>query len=162
MDSIKRCFKCGAWKDRSEFYAHAQMADGLLGKCKDCTKRDATARRNERIEEVRRYDRMRANLPHRVEARAIYAQSERGKETMAKGRRKYTERNPAKRDAHLKVQSAIRTGQLKRQPCEVCGQEKVEAHHSDYSKPLEVMWLCSRHHAELHSRVREAQRNSFD
>ena len=41
---------------------------------------------------------------------------------------------------------------LERQPCEVCG-EKAEAHHPDYSKPLDVRWLCKRHHMIEHRKV---------
>lgn len=41
----KTCFKCGETKMRSEFYAHPQMGDGLLGKCKRCTRKDAEDRR---------------------------------------------------------------------------------------------------------------------
>lgn len=49
---------------------------------------------------------------------------------------------------------AIRNGILVRQSCEVCGtSEKVEAHHDDYNKPLEVRWLCRTHHDEHHGRV---------
>ena len=36
------------------------------------------------------------------------------------------------------------------QPCEVCGQLETERHHEDYSKPLEIKWLCSRHHKQVH------------
>jgi len=42
---MKQCFKCLETKDRSEFYAHPQMGDGLLGKCKACTRKDAEDRR---------------------------------------------------------------------------------------------------------------------
>jgi hypothetical protein len=47
-----------------------------------------------------------------------------------------------------KARNAARV--LARQPCSVCGAMKVEAHHTDYSKPLEVVWLCKKHHAEAH------------
>lgn len=49
--------------------------------------------------------------------------------------------------------SAIARGELVRQPCEVCGAEKADAHHPDYSKPLDVMWLCRAHHIAEHHRT---------
>lgn len=39
---------------------------------------------------------------------------------------------------------------LEQQPCEVCGEQRAHRHHDDYSKPLEVRWLCPRHHGEVH------------
>jgi hypothetical protein len=42
---------------------------------------------------------------------------------------------------------AIKAGKLKKQPCEKCGNTRVEGHHSDYSKPLDVQWLCRDHHS---------------
>lgn len=44
----------------------------------------------------------------------------------------------------------LRRGELQRGPCEVCGDDQVEAHHDDYSKPLEVRWLCRPHHHQHH------------
>lgn len=35
-----------------------------------------------------------------------------------------------------------RRGLLKKEPCEICGDKNTEKHHHDYSKPLEVNWLC--------------------
>jgi hypothetical protein len=35
-------------------------------------------------------------------------------------------------------------------PCEVCKETNVDAHHDDYNKPLDVRWLCKKHHREHH------------
>lgn len=55
-------------------------------------------------------------------------------------------RCPEKVRAWRLVATAIRSGRLVRQPCEICGARRVEAHHPDYRKPLAVEWLCYRHH----------------
>ena len=48
---MKNCFKCNQEKPRSEFYAHKQMGDGLLGKCKECTRADTKKRSTELMED---------------------------------------------------------------------------------------------------------------
>ena len=53
------------------------------------------------------------------------------------------------------VLKAIRKGLLVRLPCEVCGMEPTQAHHNDYRKPLQVRWLCRKHHVEHHQRLRQ-------
>lgn len=45
---------------------------------------------------------------------------------------------------------ALKNGTLKRHPCKVCGEEKVDGHHTDYFYPLKVVWLCKKHHMEWH------------
>ena len=65
LSNLKRCFKCGAEKSRSDFYRHPQMADGLCGKCKDCAKYDVRLNRQTNPR-VREYDRRRASQPHRI------------------------------------------------------------------------------------------------
>src|SRR5262245_9698856 len=62
--------------------------------------------------------------------------------------------NRAKKNAHLKVYRAVKTGKLKRLPCERCGDENVQAHHERYDRPLEIMWLCGKHHAQRHRELR--------
>lgn len=54
------------------------------------------------------------------------------------------------------VRIAVNAGILTRLPCQVCGSE-AEAHHPDYSKPLEVMWLCVPHHGAEHRRMKAAE-----
>lgn len=64
----------------------------------------------------------------------------------------YKNNNPEVVKAHRKVRRAISRGELERKPCEVCGEEPADAHHDDYSKPLQVRWLCREHHIEEHDR----------
>ena len=57
-------------------------------------------------------------------------------------------------DARDKLNKAIRFGRIKRQNCAECDKSDAEAHHPDYSEPLKVVWLCSKHHKKLHSGVK--------
>jgi len=56
----------------------------------------------------------------------------------------------AQRRAHTIVLRAVRRGLISRKPCEECGDPKSEGHHEDYSKPLDVVWLCRTHHRRRH------------
>lgn len=56
--------------------------------------------------------------------------------------------------ARMAVKRAIENGIIERLSCEECGDAKSQAHHDDYDKPLDVRWLCVRHHAALHPKVR--------
>lgn len=58
--------------------------------------------------------------------------------------------NPLKYVAHLAVKPAVKAGELERKNCEVCCAADVDAHHDQYDEPLEVRWLCRRHHTRLH------------
>ncbi len=66
-------------------------------------------------------------------------------------------RDPSERhkwEARWKAQRAIKSGRLVRQPCRDCGSVKVHAHHEDYNKPLDVVWLCETHHRAEHAKVK--------
>lgn len=41
-------------------------------------------------------------------------------------------------------------GKLKKMNCEICGNENVQKHYTNYSKPLLVKWLCK----ECHNKIR--------
>lgn len=138
------CKKCEANKESSEFYEKDKT-------CKECRKTAVRANYRKNRDYYRAYERGRANLPHRIFARREYARTEAGKRAFRRANIAYIERNPRKRDAHNKVSNAIRDGKLTKQPCEICGDEKVHAHHDDYAKPLDVRWLCNKHHNEWHN-----------
>lgn len=58
--------------------------------------------------------------------------------------------DPRRHSAYQKVRKAIKAGRLIKKACEICGDPKSHAHHEDYSKPLEVKWLCALCHKQAH------------
>ena len=67
-------------------------------------------------------------------------------------RTNWRKKNKAKIEAHDKLNNAIRCGLVIRKPCIICGDPKSHGHHEDYSKPLDVIWLCCMHHNKLHTK----------
>lgn len=49
-----------------------------------------------------------------------------------------------------KLRYEVRMGRIKRQSCVICGSKNAHGHHTDYRKPLQVTWLCKKHHDEEH------------
>jgi hypothetical protein len=140
MDKI--CFKCQICKPLSEYYKHSQMKDGHLNKCKLCTKNDANKHRSDNLERIREYDRERGKFPHRVAQRTEV-------------NRAWRAEDKRRQRAHKAVLQAIQKGFLFRLPCERCGAVKSLAHHEDYDKPLDVMWLCQPCHKQRHKELRD-------
>lgn len=70
------------------------------------------------------------------------------REYYRKNNKKYRVQNQAR----SKLRNNIRAGKIIRMPCQVCGEPKSHGHHTDYTKALDVMWLCVKHHAELHKK----------
>jgi len=111
-----------------------------LNKCKDCAKRDSREWYRETRPSRLAYERER----NRSEERKLKAL-----ETQRRMREKY----PEKYRARTAVSNAIRDGKLLREPCSGCGKTgRIHAHHDDYSKPLDVVWLC-----EMCHRAREGR-----
>lgn len=137
--SVKTCFKCGATLPLGAFYRHPEMADGHLNKCKACTKTDVKRRYRDSRPERAAYDRQRNQRPERKASRARHLRAMRA-------------RNPEKYRAREAVAHALASGAMERRPCEVCGSDGAEAHHTDYSRPLDVRWLCKRHHFAAHGK----------
>lgn len=139
--NTKKCFKCQQVKPLSEFYKHSQMPDGHLNKCKSCTKSDVKSNYASHREKYSLYEKLRNLNPLRRISHSRYQKAR-------------NEKHPDKYRARYAVSNAIRDGRLKKLPCRICGNLKSQAHHHDYSKPLDVDWLCFKHHREVaHSQV---------
>jgi 5-methylcytosine-specific restriction endonuclease McrA len=102
----KICKGCGAEKDLVDFYENTEMADGHFNKCKVCVRARAQKYRREHLEQYAQYEKARANLPHRVEARRKYLEEHKeqiseykkswaaeNEDSASASRRKHYERN---------------------------------------------------------------------
>lgn len=82
-----------------------------------------------------------------------YLATEKGKEAKTRAQKLYRERHKKKVTAHGQVNYAIKMGRLNKLPCQFCGEAKSQAHHADYDRPLDVIWLCDIHHKQAHALV---------
>jgi len=127
------------------------MSDGHLNKCVDCSKRDAKTRRTAKAADpewvVLEAQRQREK---QAKARRLGTACISGKEKRADVLREAYFRYPDKSKARTALNNALRDGKVFKQNCLVCGSIDSEAHHPDYSKPFDVIWLCPKHHAEEH------------
>jgi hypothetical protein len=90
-----------------------------------------------------------------AEYRKAYYADPRNKARIAANMRRYA-RNPLlrpKMEARWILRRAVAAGLVAKTNCERCGAVKVEGHHTNYSKPLDVTWLCSRCHRREHAKA---------
>jgi len=125
VGNLKPCLDCGTTGD--------DRYSGVPQRCRPCHRARVTANRLANLDRVREYDRQRGS---RQSAGYVAA---------------YRAENPEKYQARTAVGNAVRDGRLTREPCEICGDVRVHGHHDDYSKPLEVRWLCPVHHKAAHA-----------
>ena len=85
---------------------------------------------------------------------------ERTRRYKREGRNRYRKQHPEMRFGRInwkpehyeiwKINYKVYKAKLKKGKCIECGDENVHAHHPDYSKPLDVIWLCPLHHKHVH------------
>ena len=131
----KVCKDCGCEKSIEEFYKHSQMLDGHLNVCKDCKR-------------TYQHERVLSGHTQRIDRKRYELDPER-KQYIRMKSKEWRRLNPGKSKCHAALEKAILSKKIERGLCEICG-EKAHAHHDDYSKPLEVRWLCAMHHSRLH------------
>lgn len=138
MDSMnKRCFKCKEIKPLGLFYKDRTRNGGYSNKCKAC---ERLSNREKRVRN-----------PNTFKSKdEKYYKAHKAKISVKK--LNWYHNNKHKVLAHEKVKRALFKGELERKSCEQCGERKSQAHHPDYSKPLDVVWLCSRCHMREHSK----------
>lgn len=187
------CKTCNTNKVQDDFYASNKT------RCKECIKASVRANRLENIDHYRAFDKARASMPHRVAARAKYANTIAGMAAHKAAREKYDKTNPNSISAKKRYALSDRGIERKRIWCKsesgktsarkntvsqrmlrpdrnrartalgnavrdrrvipwpVCAipecDDKPQAHHPDYDRPLDVVWLCQSHHKQAHALI---------
>ena len=134
-----------------EFYVQNKATWARSSACKECVKAGVRANRLRHLDyyvayDAKRYQERPERREHATKCFEKWRRTPRGKAVIRARKVVQADRYSAR---HA-VLSAVRDGRLKKLPCEVCGDPKVHGHHDDYSKPLDVRWLCATHHAEHH------------
>lgn len=96
--------------------------------------------------------------PARAYARTeAYRKSEQGKKNLLKAQAAQRKKFPEKYRARAAVRYAVATGRLvKPTLCPNCGKAgRIEGHHEDYSKLLDVKWSCSTCHKAEHGYLKD-------
>lgn len=145
--AVYQCKSCEREKEAAHFYA------SNLSRCKECVKASVRANRAERIDYYRSYDRMRYREDDARKAHCIAMGKTVPMEVRTQKQRERRQADPSKNIARLAVARAVKKGQIRKsETCYFCASpERLQAHHHDYSKPLDVFWLCSACHGKLHA-----------
>lgn len=130
MEPTKRCSHCCRVLPLSGFYRTRRSPDGRHWQCKECQAEHAR-----KAYESGRY------LDARMRA---------------------CEANPSRKAAYMAVSLALKAGILTRPDhCSGCGcpdtERRIEAHHADYARPLDVIWLCTKCHRRVDAMRRERE-----
>lgn len=159
----KICFVCKKEKPLEEFYKHKAMSSGYLNKCKECTREYMNKHRLENLERIREYDRNRPNKAERTQKLKDYKERmrrenpEKYDKIYHEARKRYRAKYNEKARATDKVHYAVKHNKIQKpNVCSRCNKTCTpQAHHYDYTKPLDVIWLCEKCHAEIHVALRK-------
>jgi len=146
--TMKKCSKCGETKPFSEFYKEPIKKDGHAAWCRACCAIYRLGRRRQERAMAKEYA---LKWDDRIKA---YNRSDAGK---ARGRRS-REKRKFEAKAQCTLNQAVKAGRIKKDKCRLCGEQDTEAHHHDYNKPLDVDWLCRKHHNLIHRWLRTIKR----
>jgi hypothetical protein len=153
----KVCSICSEMLPLSQFYTQASAPLGVSPACKAClavTKRKHYEANKEkyaaRQKEYNRKNRESINAASR-------SYRAKNKQKKKEARKRYDAKYPLRPLAQGALFRAVSSGCLHRpEECSECGMECVpQGHHNDYSKPLDVIWLCPQCHANYHANLRK-------
>lgn len=164
MENTRICTVCKIEKEYIYFSKSKKGKNGYSAQCKVCrlaSNREYYKKNPEKC--LAKHERWANRNPDKIlkNQRAYYHRNkekildkirESRKENGYKNTKAYRKRNREKIECHNFVRLAVKFGILnKPNYCEKCKSESIpQAHHHDYAKPLDVIWLCRKCHGEEH------------
>lgn len=152
-----KCCTCRRWLDENNFAVDTTHITGRGRSCRVC--HSAYARehyRKNRDKVLKRVkERYTSDPSVHLEYLKKWRKTRSGKDSHYRDTLEQRRKFPEKHAAHLAVQRALYSGKLIKEACSICGtNDSIHAHHEDYAKPLEVIWLCRRHHQDKHKELK--------
>jgi hypothetical protein len=156
---MKKCKKCKEYKNITKFGKHRLMTDGLNNWCKCCCKKERSKESyknsQKAYEDANREKRNKKNTEYN-ERNKEKIKAHRQSESYKKLKREHVLKHEKKYPNAHKCRSFYHRNKSKIKilnNCEICDFNKsISAHHNDYNKPLDVMFLCSNCHSKWHQK----------
>lgn len=139
-----QCPACKRWLPAEGFYSKPQNANGLTSRCRPCHGEQSVRTRNaDLVRDTNRAYMRRARAGNICRFREREREASRKRTASIKSRARYL------------LNAAVRSGKVEKpETCERCGAGgKLHGHHWDYSRPLEVKWLCPPCHGIAHRKT---------
>ena len=142
MNNSKICYKCKNFLSLTDFSKNKLKKDGHQAFCKQCQKSYLSVYRIVNF----------AKIQITKKDWAIKRTSEQRIRDYGYVKN-WLEADFRRKPAHNKLKNAVKSGEIVRQPCLICGSEKSMAHHESYDRPLDVIWFCQLHHKARHKEM---------
>lgn len=179
---MKKCTRCEAEKELTEFHKRKDRASGVNTICKGCLnsrrkqliapKKGEVNRKQREGYKKNREDRLKwmneywKNLPEEEKnrRREIKRIQFKTSQEQKANKKKYLKEvyDQEKLKANRELNEALRRDKIQKPDyCQICNEKKrLDGHHSDYSKPLQVLWVCRKCHSAIHKQLKERNHGS--
>lgn len=182
---MKKCSKCEIEKNETEFWVRKNRKSGVNSECKTCASLRRRSLDKEKINKQQREWRKK-NPGYATKINSEYQKKNKEKvneyhrEWYQKNKDKFREQRSHQRErinswargytkkeevrfklnANGLLNYHVKRGNIvKPQSCQICSEvRKLESHHHDYKKPLDIIWICIPCHKAIHKRLKEEQK----
>ncbi len=159
---MKICPKCKEEKRITEFHKDRSKSSGFRSHCTTCTNIKSKNFREQNPEYMRNW--LVKNEGYHKKWGGVYGEYGRlyakaNRDKIRLNRERYNNKWPEKVLSRYIYVAALKRGDIIKQPCETCGDIKVDGHHENYNEPLEIIWLCRKHHQERHAELKRININ---